>query len=92
MVDPALPTGDRTAPQQSSSPQLTRVRPGYFFALRGGPTGYSHTGVVRSLGWSGNALEYITTVEGNTRLRGEAAPDRVVTRFRGTAAMVFVAY
>lgn len=79
-----------SGPPSAAGPE--RVQPGHFFVLRGGPTGYSHTGIVRSLGWSGDSLEHITSVEGNTRLRGEAAPDRVVTRFRATAALVFIAY
>jgi hypothetical protein len=85
-----VPRQDCNSPASSS---IGRVQPGHFFVLRGGPTGFSHTGIVRTLGWSASRrLEYITTVEGNTRLAGESAPDRVVTRFRGVSALVFAAF
>ncbi len=87
VVDPARP-----GTSYAVDAGFTGVRPGHFFVLRGGPTGYSHTGIVRSLGWTDGLLEYITTVEGNTRLRGESGSDRVVTRWRGVSALVFIAF
>ena len=62
------------------------VLPGCFFVLRGGVTGYRHTGLVRSVGDG-----YVTTVEGNTRLPREPGSDHVVSRWRSAAQLVFIA-
>jgi len=75
-----------------------RLAPGHFFVMRGGPTGYRHTGLIRELGFErpggtgAPVLAHIRTVEGNTRIPGEGAPDRVVSRFRGVSKLVFVRY
>ena len=68
-VDPAavapasvVQTGSTAAAQRDPGSERSQmVQPGHFFVLRGGPTGYSHTGIVRSLGWGdgGHALSLI---------------------------------
>jgi hypothetical protein len=72
-------------PRAKGQGEGKRLSPGCFFVLRGGATGYRHTGIVRSVGDG-----YITTVEGNTRLPREPGPDHVVSRWRGTAKLVFI--
>ena len=68
------------------------IRPGCFFVVPGGPTGYRHTGIVRTLESSGNPprLTQITTVEGNTNIPGESGRERVVCRSRIANGLVFV--
>jgi hypothetical protein len=65
---------------------------GCFFIVPGGPTGWRHTGIVRTLESSGNPprLMQITTVEGNTQIPGETGRDRVVSRRRTANGLVFV--
>lgn len=67
------------------------LRPGCFFIVRGGPTGYRHSGIVRSvdLGDDG-AIKCIRTVEGNTHLPGQGGPDRVLSRYRSASGLVYV--
>jgi hypothetical protein len=62
------------------------IVPGHFFVVRGGPTGFRHAGIVRSLG-----DDFVRTVEGNSKQPGESGPDCVVSRYRGLSRLVFVA-
>lgn len=76
------------------------VRPGCFFIVRGGPTGYRHTGIVRSVDLleagsedgGQSVIRRIRTVEGNTHLPGQGGPDKVLSRYRAGGGLVFVAY
>lgn len=76
------------------------LRPGHFFVVRGGPTGFRHTGIVRSIDLveAGNeeggqrAIRRIRTVEGNTHLPGQSGPDKVLSRYRSAGGLVFVVW
>jgi len=86
-----LPAGLLRDPRADPARCARDLRPGCFFIVRGGPTGYRHSGIVRSvdLGDDG-AITRIRTVEGNTHLPGQSGPDRVLSRYRSASGLVYV--
>jgi hypothetical protein len=83
----------------------TQPLPGHFFILRGGPTGYRHTGIIRELCYGADGrLVSIATIEGNVSAAagdlaapGSIAPrpgglDVVTSRVRSVSGMVLAAF
>jgi hypothetical protein len=85
--------GSATSAMAGSGLSAPSVQPGHFFVVRGGPTGYQHTGLVRELHFdAAGRLTGVTTVEGNVRPEGGGRRDRVLSRRRSVGQLVFVAY
>lgn len=63
----------------------TTPAPGCIFLVRGGPTGFRHTGIVRAVG-----AGYVRTVEGNARAAEKPGVDAVCSRRRAVKGLVFI--
>jgi hypothetical protein len=86
-------TGDGVPATSGGGQSAPSLQPGHFFVVRGGPTGFAHTGLVRELHFdAAGRLTGVTTVEGNVRPAGGGRRDRVLSRRRSAGQLVFVAY
>lgn len=68
-----------------------QVKPGDLFVLKGGPTGYRHTGIVLDVARRPPFDEAsFRTVEGNTNEAGSAEGDGVYSKMRRLSAQYYV--